>query len=79
MLRSKIAKLKLSDHNLEIERGRYYNVYRDRRICSFCHKVVEDVGHFLIACKMYDTARKSLFEVMTKIIVVFSQYSVILK
>ena len=76
VLRSKIAKLRLSDHNLEIERGRYYNVYRDKRICSFCHKAVEDVGHFLIACKMYDTARKSLFEVMAESVVGFSQYSV---
>ena len=75
-LRSKIAKLRLSDHHLEIEQGRYYDIGRDRRICKCCGKAVEDVGHFLIACKMYDTARNILFQEIAKSYVGFLQYSV---
>ena len=53
-LRRTIAKLRCSNHCLEIEKGRHQNIAREDRICKVCKdKKVEDEEHFLIKCKQY--------------------------
>ena len=43
--RQLIAKFRSSDHNLEIEKGRYKNIPRQQRLCNTC-KNIEDEDHF---------------------------------
>ena len=49
-----IAKLRCSDHALEIEKGRHRKILRQERICKFCgNGEIEDEEHFLIKCRVY--------------------------
>ena len=59
--RQKLSKLRLSDHSLEIERGRYQRPYLklEERKCPFCPDKIEDEYHFLIECAMYRDERQS--------------------
>ena len=53
-IRKTIAKLRCSNHCLEIEKGRHRNIPREDRICNMCtDKVVEDEEHFLTKCTSY--------------------------
>ena len=47
-------KLRISDHILEIERGRYKKTYLnpESRICPQCRQM-EDEKHFLTKCTLY--------------------------
>ena len=59
------TQLRISAHDLEIERGRYANVPRDERICTWCNtsmgaKIVEDESHMLYECDMYEDIRAKL-------------------
>ena len=47
MLRKYITKLRLSDHNLEIEKGRHFNIPRNERLCPVC-KILGDEFHILL-------------------------------
>ena len=40
--RQLISKLRVSDHNLEVEMGRYKNVPRDQRLCKLCNKIDDE-------------------------------------
>jgi hypothetical protein len=55
--RSHLAKLRLSAHSLEIERGRYSKKAKTDRICTLCkdNKIVliEDENHFLSIALSY--------------------------
>lgn len=45
-------------HSLAIESGRYKNIARNDRKCTFCyHKDIEDVFHFLLKCPLYNSFR----------------------
>ena len=59
--RQAMSRLRLSGHNLEIERGRYTKTPRNERICKYCdHKgknAVEDETHFLLNCPMFEELR----------------------
>ena len=56
--RRAIAKLKCSDHALEIEKGRHKEKPRHERICTLCHNgQIEDEEHFLFSCRIYNTLR----------------------
>ena len=50
-LRARVAKLRLSDHRLEAEVGRYNNTVRAKRICKLCNTGAENVPHFLLLCE----------------------------
>ena len=47
--RQLLTKFRISDHNLEIELGRYKKVPRNQRICTVCY-VLEDEKHFFLYC-----------------------------
>ena len=63
-----LTKLRLSNHKLAIETGRYVRPYNKpkERICSICKKDVEDEIHFSILCPAYQEKRSTLFEYLNK-------------
>ena len=57
-LRKNIAKLRCSDHALEIEKGRHKKIPREGRLCKVCkEKEIETEDHFLTKCKFYDNLK----------------------
>ena len=59
--RNEISKFRCSAHKLLVERGRYQNVERNRRICNCNVNMVEDEYHFLLACPAYSDLQKIYF------------------
>ena len=59
-----LTKLRLSNHKLATEKGRYVRRYKkpEERICRICKKDVEDEIHFLTLCPTYQEKRSTLFE-----------------
>lgn len=62
--RASITRLRISSHNLYIERGRYETplVPREARWCVYCymkygHKTVESEVHALLHCPLYDSVK----------------------
>jgi hypothetical protein len=50
--RKNVSKLRLSDHKLPIERGRYLNIPVKDRLCTLCADgTVGDEFHMLMTCK----------------------------
>ena len=57
-MRQIIAKIRCSDHILEIEKGRHRNIPREERTCKTCTEgVIEDEEHFLLRCETYQPLR----------------------
>ena len=58
-----LTKLRVSAHNLAIERGRYTRppTPRDERKCPHCPDDIQDEKHFLLSCTRYDHDRQTLF------------------
>ena len=65
--RSLFAKFRLSDHRLNIERGRYSNTPRHERMCAFCPNHIENELHFLLHCSKYDKSRREFFNKLSQI------------
>ena len=59
--RKLITKFRISDHNLEIEKGRYYKIPREQRLCKSC-ETIEDEKHFILKCKLNESLRKATFQ-----------------
>ena len=61
-LRKELTKLRISNHELMIERGRYHSpkIPREERLCQLCKNKVEDEKHFIFKCILYDVERKNL-------------------
>ena len=60
--RTALTKFRISNHVLQIEKGRHKNVDKRERFCPFCPEVVEDEEHFLLDCKTYRHLRTELFK-----------------
>ena len=60
------TKLRLSNHNLMIEKGRHQNIPKNFRYCPFCPYIIEDELHCLLNCKSYVTHRRYLFETIRR-------------
>ena len=60
-----LSRLRLSNHNLMIEKGRHLRpqIERNNRKCFHCKDDVEDEKHFVMNCPQYDQERTSLFQV----------------
>ena len=66
----KVVRLRVSNHNLRIEEGRYenkkQNIQRtpeEERLCKICNSnQIEDEKHFLCQCIIYDNIRTPLFD-----------------
>ena len=59
--RQLLTKFRVSDHNLEIEVGRYKNTPRNERHCLIC-KQLEDEYHFFLYCNRNNLLRNQLFD-----------------
>ena len=60
--RNVLAKFRLSSHELNVEQGRYRNIQRIERKCSFCNlDEEEDEYHFILVCPLYNNLRKTYF------------------
>ena len=62
--RFNLTRLRISAHNLEIERGRYSNIARDERLCKGCLIIgissVDDEDHLLYDCTPHGGLRANL-------------------
>ena len=59
------TKLRISAHDLHIEKGRYSNTPREQRICAWCQislgvETIEDESHVLYVCDLYSKQRSKL-------------------
>ena len=59
--RINLTKLRLSNHVLNIEKGRHNKIHKNLRFCPFCKTVVEDEIHTTIDCKTYKHLREGLY------------------
>ena len=57
-LKSIIARLRTSTHNLMVEKGRHLGIDRVNRLCTKCN-VLEDEEHMLFTCHKHEEARKA--------------------
>ena len=59
--RKTLVKLRISNHKLNIETGRYDKISRCDRICPVCSLDIEDEIHFLFDCAKYSSIRDDFF------------------
>ena len=59
--RNAIAKVRLSSHQLAIEKGRHANIERNERKCFQCTDEIEDEFHFILSCPVYEDLRKNIY------------------
>ena len=72
---AKFTKLRISNHRLEVEVGRYARTAKQLRLCKTCNlKAIEDEFHFICICKTYDDLRKQLFKDMSSIVPNFDNF-----
>ena len=72
--RTAISKIRLSNHNLMIEKGRHLKIAKDKRYCPFCPGAVETEKHFVLFCKSFAIARHTLISGVEKVIGGFKNY-----
>ena len=61
--RQLITKFRSSDHNLEIEKGRYKNIPCQQRLCNACNNT-EDEDHFFLHCRINNQPNNLLFNII---------------
>ena len=59
--RKALVKLRISNHKLNIETGRYDKISGCDRICPVCGLSIEDEIHFLFNCPKYSSIRDDFF------------------
>ena len=59
-----LSKLRISNSNLEIERGRHRGLQAKERICKLCLKEVEDEIHFLLKCEALQNVRTPFIDLI---------------
>ena len=69
--RYQTTRLRISAHDLEIERGRYCNTPREDRICKWClltmdNSFIEDEAHMLHYCDLYADAREKMIRALKR-------------
>jgi hypothetical protein len=66
---STLCKFRISVHSLETEKGRYYNIPRENRVCLSCKAgKVEDELHLFLDCPSYTHLRQDFFEKIKSIL-----------
>ena len=66
-----ISKMRISNHRLAIETGRFSKTPRNERLCLFCKannnfSEIEDEQHVLLRCSRYIEIRRDLFDRIRK-------------
>ena len=68
--RQAVSKLRLSNHDLMIEKGRHKGVGKNERFCPFCANTsIEDEIHFVVTCPIFSTLRNDLLTDQEKAII----------
>ena len=67
-----LTKFRISDHNLEVELGRYKRISRDQRHCQVC-KVLDDEYHLLFRCQINSNLRNTYLNKILNIYPDFNQ------
>jgi hypothetical protein len=62
-IRRGFTKIRIRDHNLEIEKGRYCKIPRILRLYKTCYKI-EDEEHFILECTINSKLRTDLFAIL---------------
>ena len=71
-----VSRLRLSNHELMIEKGRHLNLDISQRNCPFCEGgCLEDEYHFLLRCKTYSLLRNELYLTAHTFFPCFEYYS----
>ena len=73
-IRRGFTKIRIRDHNLEIEKGRYCKIRRILRLCKTCKKI-EDEEHFILECTINSKLRTDLFAILANENPNFMQFS----
>ena len=60
--RTALTKLRLSNHELMIEKGRHQDLLENQRLCPFCDNRIENEQHFVMECPTYNVLRQNLFD-----------------
>ena len=60
--RTALTKLRLSNHELMIEKGRHQDLLENQRFCPFCDNRIENEQHFVMECPTYNVLRQNLFD-----------------
>lgn len=72
---SNFIRIRISNCNLNIEKGRHFNIPVEQRICELCHDGIEDEFHFLMQCKELQSQRVELIKNIVDIVPSFSDLS----
>jgi hypothetical protein len=76
--RSSFTRLRISAHNLMIEKGRHKRPKLEvkDRTCIYCkNSEIEDEKHFMLQCKLYNDRRIIMFDSITEILPIFKDLS----
>ena len=76
---STFVRVRISNCNLDIERGRYSKLPVEQRICRLCSSEVEDEFHFIMHCPNLSAYRVDLYESLYLVIPSFPDISEIEK
>jgi hypothetical protein len=74
-IRRSYTKFRLSNHSLNIEKGRHKNIPKELRFCPFCPNQVETEIHFLIECRIYKTLKEDLIKPIVNSVPNFAYYT----
>ena len=64
-----LSRIRLSSHQLAIEKGRHINIERKQRKCPLCTCDIEDELHFILICPKYIDPRKTYIQLLSKIFI----------
>jgi hypothetical protein len=72
---STFVKIRISNNNLNIEKGRYLNTPAEDRICKLCNSGVEDELLFTIICSKLQSCREEFFKDICDVVPLFINMS----
>ena len=72
--RKTLVKLRISNHKLNIETGRYDKISMCDRICPVCSLDIGDKIHFLFDCLKYSSIRDDFFNKIDNTIPNYKQF-----
>ena len=64
--RTALTKIRLSNHDLMIEKGRHRDLDENERLCPFCDNAVENEQHFILECGTFRALRVDLLAKVTE-------------
>ena len=72
--RKDLVKIRISNHKLMIETGRYNQTSRNDRFCPICNSgIIEDEFHFLLHCPKYSIPREKFYnQIQHNLLILFT-------